>query len=250
MTMLTRSALATAVLVAGLAAAAPVSATRAPGKSREAWFRVSVEGVQTLRWSENHPREGQCGYEEHGSGTERVVFRSRRSVLVHAFQLFGIGPVMFAGPKGEAELPMRGTVRRQGTLTLAPPAPGCEVGDGGGDGSYTPPAPDCGTKQIARLALRLEYDALNPRRITLWNDSSEAAPEFTNCPAQGEAWTKILSRDDRKRTAGEELPAHDLFDRRQGKMLVLGRGKVHSAYSGVEATTRIRWTLTLRRVRR
>jgi hypothetical protein len=238
-----------AVLALGLAAAAPASATRAPGKSREAWFRVSVEGVQTLRWTENHPSRGGCDYDEHGSGTERVVFRSRRSVLVHAFQLFGIGPVMFAGPSDQADLPMRGTVHRQGTLTLAPPAPGCAVGDGG-DGSYTPPASDCGTKRITRLALRLEYDALNPRRITLWNDGNEAAPEFTNCPAQGDAWTTILSRDDHRRTAGEELPAHDLFDRRQGKILVLGRGKVHSSSSGVEATTRIRWTLTLRRVRR
>ena len=133
-----------AVLALGLVAAAPASATRLPGKSREAWFRVSVEGVQTLRWTENHPSEGQCGYEEHGSGSERVVFRSRRTVLVHAFQLFGTGPVILAGPDGQADLPMRGTVRRQGTLTLAPPEPGCEVGDGG-DGTYVPPAPDCGT---------------------------------------------------------------------------------------------------------
>jgi len=249
MTMLMIRSTTVAAVALGLAVAAPASATKAPGKSREAWFRVSVQGVQTLRWSENHPPVGQCGYDEHGSGSERVVFRSRRTVLVHAFQLFGVGPVLFAGPKGNADLPMRGTVRRSGTLTLAPPAPGCAVGDGG-DGTYVPPAPDCGTKRIRRLSLRLEYDVLNPRRITLWNDGREAAPEFTNCPSQGEGWTKILSRDDRKRTAGEELPAHDLFDRGQGKMLVLGRGKVHSAYSGVEATTRIRWTLTLRRVRR
>jgi len=47
----------------------------------------------------------------------------------------------------------------------------------------------------------------------------------------------------------EELPRRDLFDRSQGKIILLGRGTVRSNAFGDSSTTKIRWDLTLRRVR-
>jgi hypothetical protein len=138
-------------------------------------------------------------------------------------------------------------VERHGSLTLAPSPPECAVGDG--DGSSTSPASDCGRKKISSLAVRLMYDPLNKKRITLSNGTIPKSPVFAHCPMQGQGWPNVLSRDDRHRTAGETLPPSDLFDRRQGKMIVLGKGVVRSNFGGITSKTTISWELTLTRVR-
>lgn len=240
--------LSLAAVVAGLVPVQAGFATE-PIRVREAYFRVTVEGVQRTKWTANHTSERRCDPAYTGSGSERVRFASKRAVVVRAFQFGRRGPVsLLAGP-GLAELPTRGSVRRSGTLNLPPADPGCAVGDGG-DGTYVPPPPDCGTKAIPALKLRLAYDALSANRITLSPAEFPSRPTFKQCPIQGVGWTTILSRDDRERTAGQLLPRDELFDRRQGKMLVLGEGKVHTNISGVDSTTRMDWTLTLTRVRK
>lgn len=238
----------TASLLCCLAFAASASATRMPGGMSDARFKVTVKGLQTTTWSSDHKAEFHCDSAYNGSGTERVRFASTKAVVIRAFRV-GKGPVLFVRGKGLPDLPTRGYVERHGTLTLAPSTPECVVGDGDGSGS-APPASDCGRKTISSLPLRLGYDALNGKRITLSNATHPSSPKFTNCPRNGEGWTTILSRDDRHRTAGESLPASDLFDRRQGKMIVLGKGAVRSNSGGTVSTTKISWTLTLTRLRR
>lgn len=237
--------LAVAVLAAALAAPGTASATQAP-KVSEAFFKARVEGVQTTSWTANHQPQFHCDYQQSGSGSERVTFESTRAVRIRAFRL-GRGPVYFLRGKDLASLPTHGAVRRSGTLNLAPPTEECAVGDGGGDSQ--PPAPDCGRKRIRSLPLSVAYDALKPDRITLSRSGQPGGPTFNRCPTMGEGWPNVLSRDDRHRTAGEELPRADVFDRRQGKMIVLGKGTIRGGSDGVSYTTRIRWDLTLRRLR-
>jgi hypothetical protein len=226
-----------------LASAAP--ATQLPGRHREATFKVSVDGVQKTTWSVDHESVGLCDFAETGSGSETVRFSSR-TVTIKAFQLLGRGPIYLSRAGGEAVLPGRGRVRRGGTVQKGPVDPSCAVGDGG-DGSGPPPS-DCGTKRITSLPLVLRYDG--SKRITLANDGAKTSPDYENCPLMGEGWTSILSRLDHG-TAGEDLPASDLFDRRQGKILVLGRGTLSRRGLGdMTSTTEIRWTLTLTRLRR
>jgi hypothetical protein len=215
---------------------------------RDAWFKVSVEGVQTTKWVVDKDAESQCDSSQTGSGSERITFASTRKIKTRAFQLNG-GPVYWVtGVSDPAVLPTRGWVRRSGQLTTTPPGVGCEVGDGGG-GDYEPPAPDCGRKRIKSLRLRLMFDPLKRERITLSRNDNRRAPEFKNCVMLGEGWPDILSKDDKKRTAGQHLPYDDLFDRRHGKMLVFGRGKVTSNSGGYFYVTKIEWTLTLERIR-
>jgi hypothetical protein len=237
----------TAALIAGAAFAASASATVLSGGTKEARFKASVKGVQTTTWSSDHKPAFKCDYEQKGSGTERVKFASTKAVGIRAFSLAN-GPVQLIRGRGFADLPTRGYVERHGTLTTAPSTPECAVGDG--DGSYTPPPSDCGRKAISSLALRLQYDPLNRKRITLSNGGFPKSPKFNQCPVQGTSWTTILSSDDRHRTAGESLPAKDVFDRRQGKMIVLGKGVVRSNFQGTVSTTKISWELTLTRVKR
>lgn len=242
--LLLRAAVAGATALALLTAPA-AQATKGQLNVKEARFKVTVKGTQTTTWSANHPSTSRCVSAYTGSGTEKVTFRSKRRVVAKAFAL-GRGPVLWTAGGDVAELPMKGTVIRRGSMTFAPTPPDCAVGDG--DSTGTPPASDCGTKKIRSLRLLLAYDYQRHDRITLSN-GGQAEPRFEQCPSLGQGWTTILSRDDRKRTAGEELPRRDLFDRRQGKMIVLGRGKVTTNADGVSATTRIEWELTLVRRR-
>ena len=245
-----RRGLPIVAVVVAVTVAAPAEAPRMPGKNRHATFKVSVKGVQTTTWSENHQSTGaRCDYTSTGSGTERVVFSSR-PVVVEAWQVMSAGSVFFVRGSKPATLPGRGYVTRHGKSERGPIDPGCAVGDGGDGTAPPPPASDCGRKRITSLRLQLGFDPANRKRINVFNDSSTAAPEFEQCPIAGESWTTILRRDDAHGTAGEELPAVDLFDERQGKMLVLGKGQVRRTAMDTTSTTRIRWTLTLTRLRR
>jgi hypothetical protein len=237
-----------ALCALGSAAVVPAAHAATPGpKVSEAWFKVTVEGVQTTTWTADHKPAFRCDSSYRGSGSERVTFKSRRPLVVRAFRL-GKGPVSFINDGKLAALPTRGNVKRSGTQTLDPSPPECAVGDGDGDPG-DPPRPDCGTKAIPSLMLSLQYDALSPDRITLSPDPNPTAPTFTRCPMMGTGWTTFLTSDATRRTAGEKLPRADLFDKRQGKMIVIGRGAISSNAQGIRSTTRIQWDLTLTRLR-
>lgn len=234
----------TAALLASLLGASPAAAAWMNTEQRHATFRISVRGVQTTQWVEDHQATPNqpCDYTETGNGSERVVFSSR-PVKVTAWHM-GTGPVMFVRARKPATLPGRGKVTRHGTLKLDFD-PSCAVGDGG-DGGSAPPASDCGTKRITSLPLELVYRG---KRITVTNHG-QGGPDFSYCPLQGEGWTTILDDDNQRETAGQELPLDDLFDRKQGKILVLGDGTVNrSSSNGISYRTHVEWTLTLRRLR-
>jgi hypothetical protein len=226
---------------------ATASATTPP-RVQQARFKATVEGVQTTGWTADHPSTGRCDTAYHGKGSERVTFASTRAVTIKAFQIARSRP-MFAGSPGRAagqpDLPTSGWVRRSGTIDRAPVVPECAVGDGGGPS--TAPASDCGRKRIRALTLRLEYDSAKKDWITLTSQPVDE-PRFDNCPSLGDGWPVILSYAN-GRTVGQDLPAHDLFDRRQGKMIMLGKGRASGNDNGVRWTTRVQWTLTLTRLK-
>ena len=234
-------------LLACLAVVSPASATYLKGGNNDAYFKATVKGTQTTTWSEDHKPMFKCDSASQGSGKETVKFASTKAVVLRAFQ-FNKGPAIWLRGKGHADMPTKGYVERNGTRTLAPATPECAVGDG--DGTYTPPPSDCGRKPISSMPLRVAHDALNKNRITLSNATMMRAPVFQQCPLGGEGWPGILSRDAKKRTAGEALPLKDLYDKRQGKMIVIGRGAVSTNSNGYASSTKITWTLTLTRLKR
>lgn len=228
---------------ATLSLCASASATKLP-KFHQAAFKATVEGIQTTKWTADHPSTGRCDQSMHGSGSERVTFASSRAVKIKAFQIGNSRPSL-TGPGGPADLPTRGAVTRTGTLQLGPLVPECEVGDGGG--SSVPPPSDCGRKTIPSLLMEVQYDPADGKRITLSNEPVQA-PRFAQCPNMGNGWPAILSIAN-GRAIGEALPAHDLFDRRQGKTIVLGKGTATGGDGGIHWTTHVEWTLTLKRVK-
>jgi hypothetical protein len=245
-----RNTAAVGLAAAGLLTAAPAAAATTRLDTREAKFKVSVEGVQTTTWTANHEPQFRCDRPFTGSGKETVNFKSKRAVVIRAFQLGNGTPMLLnRSRRGLATLPTKGWVNRNGSTSSPPVEPDCAVGDGDGDGTYTPPAPDCGRKSFGALDLELMYDPLKRGRLTLSGNGPRDPQLFKQCPVHGTSWPSILSSDDRKRTAGEELPYKDLFDKRQGKTILIGRGTQRQSVYGITSTSKIRWELTLRRLR-
>lgn len=241
--------LATA-LIACLALASPASAAVLKGKNSDAYFKATLKGTQTNTWTEDHKPQFKCDSASKGSGTEKIKFASKKPVTLRAFRFMG-GPVMWLVGKGAPDIATKGTVTRNGTMTRDPVTQECAVGDGDGSGTYTPPPSDCGTKAFSSLVLRVAYDALNKKRLTLSNNNTPDTPRFQQCPSGGTTWPTILSSDDKNRTAGVTLPVKDLYDKRQGKMILIGRGTVRQTSSwGVTSTTKVTWELTLTRLKK
>src|SRR5215208_3332974 len=96
--MLAQRVLLTAAVVLTFCASA--SATT-PLHVKQARFKATVEGVQTTKWTANHPSTSRCDAAYHGQGSERVTFASTRAVTIKAFQI-NTSPPAFAGSPGRA----------------------------------------------------------------------------------------------------------------------------------------------------
>ena len=73
-----------------------------------------MKGVQKTTWTADHQPALHCDSSYRGSGREKVMFRSRRAVVVRAFKIGSRtgGHVTFAGSGGSPDLPTRGSVSR------------------------------------------------------------------------------------------------------------------------------------------
>jgi hypothetical protein len=222
-----------------LALAAALPLTGGSASAATARFRASIEGAQTIRWTVE-PQDGPsaCGGTYSGSGRETIRFRSIRPQRV-TVRMAGRGVPAWVIARRWARLDTRGRVNRAGTLTLNPNGRPC--GDGGGGEPAPPPAPDCGIRRFTLLPLMPV--PINRNRITI--DVGDPAPlsPFRNCPVYGPGFPELLA------PVPARLPARELFDRSIGKEIVLGRGHRHETAAGITVDTRLRWSLTLERIR-
>jgi hypothetical protein len=202
-------------------------------------FRASIEGVQTIRWTVE-PQDGPsvCGGTYSGSGHETVRFRSIRPQRV-TVRIARRGVPSWAIGRRWAQLDARGRVSRHGALTFQPNGMPC--GDGGGGDPPPPPEPDCGTKRFTLLPLMPVPHGRNAIGIDVGDPAP--LPPFRNCPAYGPGFPELLA------PVPARLPARELLDRSIGKEIVLGRGRRHASAAGITVDTKLRWELTLERIR-
>jgi hypothetical protein len=223
-------ALATACVLTGFASDA---------SGRTAHFRASLEGVQTIRWTVE-PQDGPsvCGGTYSGRGHETIRFRSIKPQRV-TVRVARRGVPSWTIGRRWARLDTRGRVSRAGDVTFHPNGMPC--GDGGGGEPPPAPKPDCGTRKFTLLPLL----PIPPSRNTVSLDVGDPAPlpPFRNCPVYGPGFPELLA------PVTTRLPVRELLDRSIGKEIVLGRGRRHESAAGITVHTRLRWTLTLERIR-
>ena len=246
--MKSRPLLPIALGLSALAVAAPAApAAKTPRITAKYTYKVELTGKQTTTWSLNHVGAGPeaCDMNQNGSGKEVIRFSSRPARM---YTYDGLSqPYFFEKAQTEArelDLSLRGTINRTGSVFTQPlPPDTLNCPDGVGE---QPPAPDCGTKPIKGLVVKPKYEYKKDRIVL---EQSDAAREpFKHCPGLGSTWPYLLPEDTSGATIGQRLPYDDLFN--QGKNILIATG-VHKNTSGdLTWTTRLRWELSLTRVKK
>lgn len=241
------------VLAAALALAATAATAGAADqpKVKKAWFMVTLEGVQRDQWNAFHQGGAhRCDATVSQKGSEVVRFHSK-PVLMQATDMEGLSnPVLFKNTgKGQAPdlypFRLRGTVKRQSSITASPVPRDCSGTGGGG----VPPK-DCGTKAIRGLRASVMYHYAKPYERIQVTSSGDASDPFRNCGGGAQGYPHLLSEKAGGGPIVSELPRAELFDKSLGKIIVIGRGR--SVQKGTETsdTASIRWEATFRRVKR
>ncbi|HEX5910153.1 MAG TPA: hypothetical protein VFY44_06635 [Thermoleophilaceae bacterium] len=231
------------VLATALAAAAgPATADAANPRAgmKNAFFKVTVDGVQTTTWKTDHPGSGGCDGALQGNGTEKVRFTSRPTT-VRAVTLKGLNAPLLTTPKSivDVKLRLHGKVTRAGVLDAAP------GGQCGGAGGGSIPR-DCGAKSFRGVKLPLSYGLGTRGKDNLDLRAEPIQDPFLNCPSGGSAFpTLVGTREGGPMPAA--LPRSELFDRKLGKIIVIARGQESETVGEHTYLTKTRWVVTFER---
>jgi hypothetical protein len=234
---------ALAVIALGLAVTPAANAAK-PIKVSKAWFTVTVDGVQRSTWSEDHKPDGigGCDGAYTGQGSEKVRFTSA-PMKIRAVTLPGLhAPVLSKGTGANTRTPefkLHGSITRNSTHTMAPaPDNGC----GGADGP--PVAKDCGTKKFSGLGGKLDYSLSSRRRDTLDVATYNGTDPFRNCGGGGTQFPVIANKN-MNQPMNLRLPRKELFNRKIGKFILVGKAREGDQNGEHKFTTTTRWVITL-----
>ncbi len=236
----TTTALALAAALAAVSGPATADAAKPRAGVKTAYFKVTVDGVQTTTWKTDHPGSGGCDGAAQGNGTEKVRFTSRPTT-VRAMTLKGLKAPLMTTPKSivDIKLGLHGNVTRQGVMNAAP------GGQCGGSGGGSIPR-DCGSKSFRGVKLPLEYSWSGPGRDHLALRAVPIQDPFRNCPSGGSAFpTLVGTREGAPMPAA--LPRGELFDRKLGKIIVIARGQESETVGEHTYLTKTRWVVTFER---
>jgi membrane protease YdiL (CAAX protease family) len=226
-------------LVAGVAAAGPAAAKPGFGFTT-AKFRVEVAGVQTTAWKADRPLgSSACDVGWKGEGTEVVRFASKPVVAkVTAYKAYD--PLFSVGKQQGAILEMSARLTRRSDFKEF----ASECTDGDGKGGVTPPAPDCGRRNVTIDAeVKFERGRLLVDRS---RDPFVPLPPYRNCKVWGTAYPALLWRDGNN-AIGKSLSARRLFGGPRVRTITVGRRFDHKSAELWHETT-LKYTVTLTRI--
>jgi hypothetical protein len=241
--MIRKTTTAIALAAALTVAAGPGTAHAAkpnPHGVKTAFFKVTVDGVQTTTWKTDHKGKGGCDQDAWGNGTEKVRFTSRPTT-VRAMTLKGLNAPSLTTPRSivDVELGLHGKVTRQG---MQDSAPGGQCGGMGGGGIPR----DCGSKSFRGVKLPLRYGLEKRLKDNLELRAQPIDDPFRNCPSGGHAFpTLVGTREGAPMPAA--LPRSELFDRKLGKIIVIARGQESETVGENTYLTKTRWVVTFER---
>lgn len=241
----TRSKGLAGAMCAGLLAAvavgasAPASEAASVPKIKKATFKVTVKGWQKHDWSRNHESTGACDPSDHSHGGEYATFRSLKPVRVKAFKV-GKGSPSFLFPGEEPVIETKAEIARNAVNVVSSLPKEC--GDNGGGVEPTPP--DCGLKEIASYPINFGYDYEKKELLTLGAYGDVDDP-YNNCGGGGMPY--LLENETFGDQIGSELPHKELFDRKIGKLIVIGGGVDDLPLFEASDRTEVQWEITFTR---
>jgi hypothetical protein len=225
-------------LAMAVGASTPQDAAALP-KVKQAKFRVTVEGWQKDDWAANHESTSLCDPSDHSYSGEYAKFKSTKPVTLTAIQVGKDAPSFLIG-KGQPYIETSADVARNAVNAVSAVPNSCPGVSGGGDGEAVPS--DCGLKSVGSYPVALAYDGYFKDSITLTSVGA-TAPLFVNC-GHG-TFPDLLERDELAMPIKSELPPKELFDRKIGKLIVIGHGDYDLALSDYDEKTEVHWEVTL-----
>jgi hypothetical protein len=225
-------------LAMAVGASTPQDAAAALPKVKEAKFKVTVEGWQKDDWAANHESTGFCDPSDHSYGGEYAKFKSTKPVRLTAIQVGKNAPSFLIGT-GQPYIDTSADVARNAVNAVSSVPKSCAVASGGGDGESL--TPDCGLKSVASYPVALAYDSYFKDSITL-TSAGAIEPLFYNC-GHG-TFPDLLERNEVAMPIMSELPYKELFDKKIGKLIVIGHGDYDLPLADYSEKTEVHWEVT------
>jgi hypothetical protein len=223
-------------VIAGLCVVAPAAV------AKSAAFRVSVEGVQTNKWSSVYYSQGQCDPSGEAHGTEVVRFATRKKTKATVIDK----PFLHFGATYQLPRRVQAKVTRHGVQNVEPTPPECGGTGGGGEG----PKADCGTKRLPwDLVGRYVSDGARSG-LELSHGLGGYDDPFANCPVGGYAFPVLLTTNTKGQAIRGKVKPKWFFDRRYDIIVVHGAGKKieKKPLIGIDRTATVEWTVTFERI--
>lgn len=236
-----------AAVATGAALSAPADGETYTNGYKLARFKVEVKGWQTNVQQHHHLAENECDVDNFSSGSERVVFRSIKPMVITASYFKGLdNPEFFSGRR--LAIPTKASVKRSYTSRIGSSPEHCAVSEGEGGPA---PVPDCGTKTISPYPVKLEYASTpGDRDKLLLTDYSSDGDPFERCPGAGPGSFPFLITDDTKGQAiGAQLSQKELFDPQFQKWISIARGTKKVRSGDWWAKSQIHWEVSFTRLK-
>jgi hypothetical protein len=221
-------------------ASAPASDAAAIPKVKKATFKVSVKGWQKNDWAKNHESTGPCDPSDHSHGGEYATFRSLKPVTVKALKV-GKGAPQFLFPGLEPVIETRAEIARNAVNAVSNLPASCGDNGGGAD----PTAPDCGLKEISPYPVSFSYDYNDKDLLTIGTYGDVDDPY--NACGNGDGMPYLLEESEFGDSFGSRLPHNELFDRKIGKLIVIGGGVFDLPMIEASSRTETQWEVSFTR---
>ena len=234
--------------LATVAATASTTASAAPTGYKSAKFRIEVKGWAKTVQQHTHAGEDECDPDNFSSGTETLMFRTLKPIVITAAKFPGLdNPEFFAGRR--LGVPVRAIVNRSYTNRVSRLPEEC--GDNGGGAEPTPQ--DCGRRVKNPWKLELAYIDGHRGKLGLSYSGGMLDP-YNNCASAGYPMG-FPHFPTEKGTSGKrgpifaQLSQADLFNRNIRKWISIARGTYKQRTNDWWATTRVRWEVSFTRLR-
>ena len=239
---------AVAALLAGLALTAPAARAENPVDGYKlAKFKVEVKGWQKMVQQNRHLAENECDVNDFSSGSEEVVFATKKPLYIVASYFPGQENPEFFSKTGELGIPTKAAVKRSFTPRVSYNGPACEDNGGGVETTYEP---DCGTRTVQPFEVVLEYSRESTGGLLL--RGSEDEDPFERCPSAGELgfpWLVTANSGDPGRPILAQLTQQELFDPGFRKWISIAHGARKEREPDAWTKTEVHWEVSFTRLR-
>lgn len=227
-------------LAAGLLVFAATAS--AAGKYKQAHFKAEVKGVQTYLDEFHHTSTDRCDMNVDSVTNERIKFQSRKPVPLTATKIPGLkGLMLTSGTDKPLRFPTKASIKRSHSNSYSPIPEDC----GGNGGGVIPRPPDCGTRTVNPWWLTVDYYAKN--RIELQPEDNAGSDLFEQCGSG--KWPYLLSGETFGKRSSADLPPGEVFNEEYGKIITIGKGNEMIAYPDGYTETKVKWELSLTRIK-